>query len=369
MKTFDVAVVGGGIMGCGAAAYLAEAGRSVVLVERTEIAAGASGRNSGAVQHPFDAVLATLHERSIELYRDPSLAEAGFKLPSQPAGLMLISFDEAAVSLAAADLAIAWPSLAPHVLPAGDAAREEPALEPGVAACRIETAFPVEPAGATHAFAERARRAGAQLRTSAEARVALTGGRATGVALSGGESISADQVLVATGPWTPALIPGWADDPPIRSVWGVVASITLAKPPTGVLEELGIDQTLADRDRLFSMVTAAQNTSVGSTFMDGQPDAAQLAPEILARGESFVPALRGARMNAVRSCARPVSFDGRPLIGSVRGIDGLFVCAGHGPWGISTGPASAELVARQMLGQESEAPALSPSRLGSGRPQ
>lgn len=362
MNSFDVAVIGGGIIGTGAAAYLAEAGRSVMLVERTEIAAGASGRNSGAVQHPFDPVLATLHERSLELYRDPRLVDAGFVLPVRPAGLMLVSLDEGAVAGAAAGLAASWPSLSPDVLTAGVAAREEPALNEAVAACRLETAFPVAPAAATHAFAERARRAGAELRTNGDARVTFSGERATGVALANEESITAEQVLVAAGPWTPALVPGWAEGSTITPVWGVVVSTSLARPSTAVLEELGVDRVGPDRDRLFSMVTAAGSTSVGSTFMVGQPDPERVAQEIMARGIGFVPALSGASIQAVRSCARPVSYDGRPLIGAVPGIGGLFVCAGHGPWGISTGPASAELVARQMLGLESEEPALTPSR-------
>ena len=53
----DVAVIGGGIVGCALAAFLAEAGAAVTLYEREAIAAGASGRNSGVVQHPIDPAL------------------------------------------------------------------------------------------------------------------------------------------------------------------------------------------------------------------------------------------------------------------------------------------------------------------------
>src|SRR5262245_30163679 len=49
----DVAVVGGGILGVSLAAQLAETGRRVLLLERAELGAGASGRNSGIVQHPL----------------------------------------------------------------------------------------------------------------------------------------------------------------------------------------------------------------------------------------------------------------------------------------------------------------------------
>jgi glycine/D-amino acid oxidase-like deaminating enzyme len=45
-----------------------------------------------------------------------------------------------------------------------------------------------------------------------------------------------------------------------------------------------------------------------------------------------------------------VSIDGRQLIGAVPGLERAFVAAGHGPWGISTGPGSARLVVDAILG-------------------
>ena len=45
----DVTVVGAGIIGCSAAAFLAEAGARVTVYDRAGIAAGASGRNSGVL--------------------------------------------------------------------------------------------------------------------------------------------------------------------------------------------------------------------------------------------------------------------------------------------------------------------------------
>ena len=66
MPAPDVVVIGGGIIGCSAAAQLAERGATVTLIEETAIGAGASGRNLGAIQHPFDAVLAPLYPSSLE---------------------------------------------------------------------------------------------------------------------------------------------------------------------------------------------------------------------------------------------------------------------------------------------------------------
>ena len=60
---------------------------------------------------------------------------------------------------------------------------------------------------------------------------------------------------------------------------------------------------------------------------------------------------------------------GRPQVnlseslGRVPGIDGLWVAAGHGPWGISTGPASGRLLADLMDGRVAAPPsALDPAR-------
>jgi len=78
----DVAIIGGGIVGCAAAAFLAEAGVHVEVYEREEVAAGASGRNSGSIQHPFDPVLAELHRETLDHYRGMD----GVGMPSAPAG-------------------------------------------------------------------------------------------------------------------------------------------------------------------------------------------------------------------------------------------------------------------------------------------
>jgi glycine/D-amino acid oxidase-like deaminating enzyme len=139
VEKFDVAIIGGGIIGTSAAAYLAEAGRTVVLFERAALAAGASGRNSGVIQHPFDAPFVELHQRSLALYRELSAAEDGFELPERPAGLMLVSFDEDAVLETAAAIEHEWPELAPSALLQGAASALEPVLDERLAACRLAT--------------------------------------------------------------------------------------------------------------------------------------------------------------------------------------------------------------------------------------
>jgi glycine/D-amino acid oxidase-like deaminating enzyme len=64
----DVVVVGGGIIGCAVAYELAGRGASVILVERSELAAGASGRNHGLLLNPLDPALVPMARASTHLY-------------------------------------------------------------------------------------------------------------------------------------------------------------------------------------------------------------------------------------------------------------------------------------------------------------
>ena len=115
----------------------------------------------------------------------------------------------------------------------------------------------------------------------------------------------------------------------------------------------------------FSLVTAAGRSSLGSTFLEREPDPGPWLPRLVARGRRFVPALADAPLGNARVCARPVAIDGRPLIGRVPGLDGVFIAAGHGPWGISTGPASGRRVADLILERGAGVPhELDPARFG-----
>ncbi|MGH2454768.1 MAG: NAD(P)/FAD-dependent oxidoreductase [Candidatus Limnocylindria bacterium] len=365
-SSVDVAVIGGGIIGCSAAAMLAARGARVALFEASGLGAGASGRNLGAIQHPFDPVLAPLYRGSLELYRGLAEEDGAFAVPVTAAGLLLLSRDPAAARAQAAALAGSVPELAPAFLDAGALAEAEPSLVRGLAACRLETGFPIPPGSATAAWARLAERHGAQLEVGREARPVIDGGRVVGVRLAGGSHVATGSVLVAAGPWSPQLVDpsgGWA---PIHRTWGVTVQLRLGEAaPRHIVEEDQVDVvnrpliaapaaepatgTRADPPSLFSIASAGGVSTLGSTFLSGEPDGQRLSALLLRRGSWFLPAIGSAEVVAVRSCARPQSMDGRPFIGPVAGAAGLFVCAGHGPWGISTGPASAALAVGSIL--------------------
>ena len=97
-----VQVIGAGIVGCSAAAFLAEGGARVSVYDREGIAAGASGRNSGILQHPYDPKLAPLYEESIALHREV------LDLPGQPAGILLLDPPRGTLALLPPELDALW---------------------------------------------------------------------------------------------------------------------------------------------------------------------------------------------------------------------------------------------------------------------
>ncbi len=377
----DVAVIGGGIIGCAAAAMLADRGAHVLLVERTAIGAGASGRNLGALQHPFDPVLAPLHVDSLARYRALSNG-AGLAAPlnvgRDPAGLLLLNRDAAAAEAQAARLRAAFPELRPELLSPADVHRLEPSLARGPAAVRLATGYPIPPAAATAAWAELAVEKGVDLVVGADARPAVVGDIATGVTLGDGRSVTAGAVLVAAGPWTPRLVDPSGAWSVIIPTYGVTVQLLMGDPPRHIVEEDEVDAINVGRAEaataraaaadtavppsLFSLASADGVTTLGSTFLPEEPDAASVEPTLLRRGAKWLPAIAKAEVIGRRLCARPQSVDGRPFIGAVEGIDRLFVCAGHGPWGISIGPASAAMVARAILDGTEPPPELAASR-------
>ncbi len=392
----DVAVIGGGIAGTSTAAFLAAEGLRVRLHERSGIAAGASGRNSGIVQHPFDPVLADLYHRSLVEYRalEAELAMAttggdGFRLGGSPAGLLYVGHDEATARETARRWAAAWPDARPEVLSGGELHRLEPAVSEDLVACRLQIGFPVAPAAATHAFAELARARGVEIMVGGVARPAMSGGAAVGVEVDG-EVQPAGIVVVAAGPWTPDVIEPFGTWRPIRPVWGVVASVACPdaprhgleatdidiEPPTGASADASDDEivpnasrsaaVLSDAEVDFSLAPGVGSSALGSTFLAEEPDPAAWLDALRRVGARYVPAIAAAAIVGHRHCARPVSLDGRPLVGRAAWAEGLWVIAGHGPWGISTGPGSARLLVDALVGR-SDGPvpvALDPSRFG-----
>ncbi|MGH2704630.1 MAG: NAD(P)/FAD-dependent oxidoreductase [Actinomycetota bacterium] len=373
----DVIVVGGGIIGCATAAELARGGAEVLLLERAEIASAASGRNHGLLFYPLDEITAPLYRASHEIYRE--LAAEGpidFALDELPRGFVIaVASEEQWPAAKREATACAAGNVRVERLDADSLREAEPALAEGhLGAYWIDDGYRLDPAALTLAFALEASRAGAEVVTHCDVKqVLVEAGRVTGVASDRG-IVSARVVVDAAGPWAPRLARSFGADLPLTGARGWLL-LTRALPPltNHLIESSGWHLTAGEagpppvtvgryaRGELPPApdigLLVQQNRS-GHVLLGGSrltslredPEGHEVTIEIARRAVATVPALAGAPIEGVWSGVRPMSSDGRPLVGWLAGTEGFFVAGGHGGQGVMLGGGSGRLATQMILG-------------------
>jgi len=204
-----IVIIGGGITGAAAAEALSREGHGVTLIDKQGIAAMASGRTLGGVRqsgrHPAELPLARAAVAQWAGLHEALGADVGYRregnlrLARTPAEVDVVRGLVESQQAQGLDLAF---------LPDNAAVRAvAPALSPDVlAASWCPTDGHADPVKATRAFAEAARRHGADVREGVGATaIHVAHHRVTGVATTAGW-LAADRVIVAAGIHTPALL-------------------------------------------------------------------------------------------------------------------------------------------------------------------
>jgi glycine/D-amino acid oxidase-like deaminating enzyme len=360
----DVVVVGGGIVGIAVAASCAHRGLSVTLCESGGLAQAASGRNQGLVIGPHHPEIEPIGRRTLELFLDlHERSGRSFAFDRDPHGCLVLS-DEGGERLGADELRAAEPLLAPHVVTA----------ELNMDARRID------PGAAAAALAHEARTAGADIRTGCAVRELLRrGDDVTGVLTDDGR-IEAGTVVVAAGPWSWRVCRSLPHDVPVRGVrgWIIVTrpapfrlrhaieeEWTRPAPAAPTLAQVAEGSEPVPYVACVLQQDAAGRILVGSSLHGATSDAdesPETRHEIARRAVALMPVLAGLAVAETRSCQRPYSPDGLPLIGPYPGADGLVLATGHGSVGVTQSLGTGEAVAEGILGRVWD-PALAPTRL------
>jgi sarcosine oxidase subunit beta len=343
-----VVIIGAGIVGCATAYFLAREGVEVTVLDAVGVAAGASGRNNGLIEHPYDAATVELYEESVGLLHEL----LGDAMPAEPVGTLLVA-ESAADAHRLVAHHMQFPELETQLLDPAAARAAEPLLADGIWGCLLRTAYPVRPFEATLAFADLARQAGANFVVGSELADSRynTGGITARRVL---ESPDRPIVVVAAGAGTPGVLEGYVRPDVVTPLWGVIVSVEMAERPRyqlieGVLTIAHGAGTLSD-DTPFTLLSSPSYLAVGSTLLRGdEPEGSAWSRRLLDRGIRFVPAIEEARFLDTLVCARPRAFDNRPIMGRVPGQDRLWIATGHGGRGMSLGPASGRLMAEAII--------------------
>jgi glycine/D-amino acid oxidase-like deaminating enzyme len=383
----DVVVVGGGIVGAACTYELARAGASVALLEREELAAGASGRNNGLWLTPTDPQLFPMARASLGRYLElVDDSPVPYRLDRDPIGLLAVALDEDEMALGArAHDPYRAAAVEVEELAAEDALRLEPALSPQIlGGWLVHHGHRLAPAALTVALALMAADRGAAVRHHLPARALIErSGRVVGVVTDEGR-IDADEVVVATGPWTHALLDPAGHRLPIAGARGWLVRLDPGPDPLHCLVasagwELatGRWEDGAVRAGALEDVSAATSTllhpATDGSLIAGSSRQPVLTPEAeepgvparIVRGAiRLVPSLAEAHVRSGWWGIRPMTPDERPFVGRL--ADGLSVAAGHGSEGVILGAGTGQLIASMLLGHDApfDPEPFDPGRLG-----
>jgi len=336
-QSVDVVVIGGGIIGCSTAYYLAKEGLSVHLVERSEIAQGttrAAGGMLGAHSEYLNDTFYSFAQESQLLYSEFQ-RDAGADIGYTNGGIVQFACsEEERITLSRWNNAIYLSAeqvreRIPHVAP------------PAIGAYLFEKDVHVHPEKTCLAFCAAAENLGATVseQASVDKLTMLHGDYQIHI---GASVITAKHLVIASGAASAELVPG--------------LQMTEVKGQCMQLNAMGRQLPYTLFHQGCYVIPRPDGTLViGATMEHGitglqTTDAGNLALNAIA--ERFIPGL--SRLPVLKRWAglRPKTVDDLPYIGSVPGNKNMYIAAGHFRNGILLAPATACLIRDLIIGNE-----------------
>lgn len=338
-----VIICGGGVIGASIAYFLSLKNVEPIVVERTGIANAASGKSGGFLAldwcrgTPVDA----LARRSFALHTELA-AELDFDWGYRRLDTLSVAVSQQRDFSSLAQMeAPRWlgPSAAVHAQIGSE-----------------ETTAQVNPAEFTQGMMTAAEANGAQLVMGAVEGIALSndGRQATGV-LVDGQTMAADAVVIAMGPWS-ILACQWL---PLPAIYGLKGHSLIFRYDPPDPHALFVEFEAADGEVATPEVMPRTD---GTTYVCGLSsesplpiDPAEVVEDdgatdrLRAITAAFAPALGATEVLAAQACYRPITTDGIPVIGQVPGVAGAYVATGHSVWGMLNGPATGEAIAELII--------------------
>jgi glycine oxidase len=359
-RTFDVVVVGAGVIGLAVGWRAAQRGLKVLVLERGAEPARETSSVAAGMLAPISEALATelplmrLGLTSVGLYPDfvAELTEAseGADPGYLRCGTLLAARDGDEAASLARELELRRSlGLPVNRLRGSEARRLEPALAPTLRlALEIPDDHAIDPRKLTAALVRALARSGGELRLGGSVTTVRTEGeRVTGVGLADGTDVTADNVVVAAGPWSSALdgIPAGASIP-VHPIKGQILRLHDPAGPgllTRVLRMTG-GYLVPRGDGRYVLGATMEERGFDATVTAGG------AFELLRNAFELLPSVTELVIDELSAGLRPATPDNAPAIGP-GALPGLHWATGHFRHGILLTPITAELVVGGLMGE------------------
>ena len=352
----DLIVVGAGIVGLACAWRAAQAAASVLVVERAEPGAGASGVAAGMLAPVTEAdfgedELLALNLESRALW--PGFAAELEEVTGKPSGYT----DSGALAVAAdrddaevlrrlhshqRDLGLESEWLTPTA-----ARRLEPGLSPRIAGAILAPQDGhAQPRAVVAALVAALQAAGGELVTGVEVEGLLTSsGSVTGVRAAAGDELRAETVLIAAGAWaSEGGMTAEVDSPEVRPLKGQLLELRARGAHTP------LPTRLVRTPRCYVVPRSDGTVVVGATTEEQGFDTTVTADgvfRLLEAAYEVLPDIGELELVRARAGLRPATRDNRPVIGRAA-TPGLAWATGHGRNGVLLAPLTAQRVANEL---------------------
>lgn len=370
LRSFDAAIIGGGIVGAACAAECAGSGLSVVVIESSVIGGGATAAGMGHIVVMDDSEA----QFALTSYSQRLWQELAPQLPAAA------EYDECGTIWVAADSEemdevirkrdfYKERDMRTEVLDTRSLAELEPNLRRGLAGGLLVPQDGVTyPPVAARFLLQKAVAMGTELKEG----IAVRAISEDGVELESGEFLKAGVTINATGAWSPELTPG-------IDVQKRKGHLLITDRYPGFVRHQLVELGYLKSAHSLTEDSVAFNAQprrtgqvlIGSSRQYGSETTSIDEPmlsRMLRRAVEYMPGL--SKLSAIRSWTgfRAATMDKLPLIGPVQERKGLFLATGHEGLGITTSLGTAKLVADQLLGRRSAIPIepYLPSRVSTG---
>jgi len=341
-RGYDVAVVGAGIVGSAIAYECARRGARVVLLDRDEPGAHASGAAAGMLAPCSEAhapgPFLDLARASLALwpgFAAAAHADGGVDPELQLDGLLRVALGED--DARGVQERLRWQHEAGIAggtwLEPDDAITMEPALTQDLAgAAWYPGEGHVHSRHAVRALVAAAAAHGAEIRRGADVRSPT--------------DLDAGRIVLAAGAWLAPLATAFGGTLPVQPVHGQLLALTgVPQPPRRVLFAGLHGYAVAKRDG-----TVLAGASEEPRGFDTTPDL-QTTRRLRAQAERLLPAAAGARGATTWTGLRPAAPDRLPLLGPLPGHDdgSVLVAGAHYRNGVLLAPETARGIAGMAL--------------------
>ncbi len=353
MKT-DVVIIGGGIVGCATAYYLAKRGVHVIVVEKNAgVGLEASGCNGGGVRQNGRKAMLPIAIESVRIWEELA-KELESDLEYVQTGNINIAIDKETEN--ALENEVTWEK--DHGL--NDvrmlSAKECHVIVPGltnlaVAGKICSTDGVANPMLVSPAFAKAGRRLGVKFKLNSKVTSLLIQGLKVCGVQTDSEEIESDIVVNAAGPWAAQF----------SEQVGCTMPIFPGRSQLMITERLShnsINLWVSVRGYGYMRPTSSKNLVLGTGGVQNDIFSRHIDWQIVKiqseYWSSFFPWLNDVAI--IRMCAAITEYtpDGYPYIGAVSGINGFYVAAAFHGEGFCTGPMVGKTIANLVLGEKPE---------------